>query len=137
MFDYAASPQVVPASDGVDNAGVVGVITDAARQQNAMCGRELAAIGVPTNPFDCLPSGLLGSAFGLPTLPLRPASHRSRHTHRLRSGGIFGGISCKTGRCGSPHPMARDGLEPPAGYSCRLAPILAVSRQAYDLLSAV
>jgi len=45
MFDYSASPQVLPAFDGVDNAGVVDFITDAARQQNAMCGRELAAIG--------------------------------------------------------------------------------------------
>ncbi|MGB8795886.1 MAG: HNH endonuclease signature motif containing protein [Mycobacterium sp.] len=45
MFESAASPQVALAFDGVDNAGVVDVITDAARQQNAMCGRELAAIG--------------------------------------------------------------------------------------------
>jgi hypothetical protein len=45
MFDSAASPQVALAFDGVDNAGVVDVITHAARQQNAMCGRELAAIG--------------------------------------------------------------------------------------------
>jgi Domain of unknown function (DUF222) len=45
MFDTDASTQVVPAFVGVDNAGVVDVITDAARQQNAMCGRELAAIG--------------------------------------------------------------------------------------------
>jgi hypothetical protein len=45
MFDTDASPQVVPAFVGLDNAGVVDVITDAARQQHAMCGRELAAIG--------------------------------------------------------------------------------------------
>ncbi len=35
MFDFAA----------VDDAGVVDVITAAAREQNASCGRELAAIG--------------------------------------------------------------------------------------------
>jgi hypothetical protein len=45
MFDTAASPQLVPIFVGVDDASVVDVITDAARQQNAMCGRELAAIG--------------------------------------------------------------------------------------------
>jgi hypothetical protein len=45
MFDIGVSPQVMPTFVGVDNAGVVDVITDAARQQNAMCGRELAAIG--------------------------------------------------------------------------------------------
>ena len=45
MFDPAASPQAVPTFVGVDDAGVVDVIAGAARQQNAMCGRELAAIG--------------------------------------------------------------------------------------------
>jgi Domain of unknown function (DUF222) len=45
MFESDASPQVMPTFAGVDDAGVVDVITDAARQQNAMCGRELAAIG--------------------------------------------------------------------------------------------
>jgi hypothetical protein len=45
MFDFAASPKLVQAFVGVDDAGVVDVITDAARRQNAMCGRELAAIG--------------------------------------------------------------------------------------------
>jgi hypothetical protein len=45
MFDDDASQHVVPPFSGVDDAGVVNVITDAARQQNAMCGREFAAIG--------------------------------------------------------------------------------------------
>jgi hypothetical protein len=45
MFDSDASPQLVPAFVGVDDAGVVDVITAAAREQNTMCGRELAAIG--------------------------------------------------------------------------------------------
>jgi Domain of unknown function (DUF222) len=45
MFDTNGAAQVVPTFVGVDNAGVVDAITDAARQQNAMCGRELAAIG--------------------------------------------------------------------------------------------
>jgi hypothetical protein len=45
MFDSFASPQAVPTFVGVDDAGVVDAITDAARQQNATCGRELAAIG--------------------------------------------------------------------------------------------
>jgi hypothetical protein len=31
--------------DGMDDVAVVDAITDAARAQNAMCGRELAAIG--------------------------------------------------------------------------------------------
>jgi hypothetical protein len=45
MFDLKASPQAVPRFVGVDDAGVVDVIAEAAREQNAMCGRELAAIG--------------------------------------------------------------------------------------------
>jgi hypothetical protein len=45
MFDSAATPQLVPTFVGVGDAGVADVITDAARQQNAMCARELAAIG--------------------------------------------------------------------------------------------
>ncbi|HZC11207.1 MAG TPA: HNH endonuclease signature motif containing protein [Mycobacterium sp.] len=45
MFESDPSPQAVPTFVGVDDAGVVDVITAAARQQNAMCGRELAAIG--------------------------------------------------------------------------------------------
>jgi hypothetical protein len=45
MFDCDASPQAVSTFIGVDDASVVDVITDAARRQNAMCGRELAAIG--------------------------------------------------------------------------------------------
>ncbi|HME75441.1 MAG TPA: HNH endonuclease signature motif containing protein [Mycobacterium sp.] len=45
MFDSAASPQLMPTFVGVDDAGVVDAITDAARRQNAMCGRELAAVG--------------------------------------------------------------------------------------------
>jgi Domain of unknown function (DUF222) len=45
MFEATASPQLVPTFVGVDDAGVVDVITDAAHRQNAMCGRELAAIG--------------------------------------------------------------------------------------------
>ena len=42
MFESAAS---LPTFVGVDDAGVVDVLTDAARRQNAACGRELAAIG--------------------------------------------------------------------------------------------
>jgi hypothetical protein len=45
MFDCDASPQVAKAFVGVDDSGVVDAITAAAREQNAMCGRELAAIG--------------------------------------------------------------------------------------------
>ncbi|BBX45425.1 HNH endonuclease signature motif containing protein [Mycobacterium cookii] len=45
MFDAEGSPQLVGTFSGVDDAGVVDVISDAARRQNAMCGRELAAIG--------------------------------------------------------------------------------------------
>jgi Domain of unknown function (DUF222) len=45
MFDSAASPQFAQPFVGVNDAGVVNVITDAARQQNAMCARELAAVG--------------------------------------------------------------------------------------------
>jgi Domain of unknown function (DUF222) len=45
MFDHGVSRQVVPPFSGVDDADVVDVITAAARDQNAMCGRELAAIG--------------------------------------------------------------------------------------------
>jgi Domain of unknown function (DUF222) len=41
MFDMSTSPQLTRVSD----AAVVDAITDAARQQNAMCGRELAAVG--------------------------------------------------------------------------------------------
>jgi hypothetical protein len=45
MFDSDASPQAVPAFVGVDDAGVVDAITAAAREQNAICAQELAAIG--------------------------------------------------------------------------------------------
>jgi Domain of unknown function (DUF222) len=45
MFDCYASRQVVAPIVGVDDAAVVDVIADAARRQNAMCARELAAIG--------------------------------------------------------------------------------------------
>src|SRR3984957_121542 len=45
MFDHDASPQVVVAFAGVDDAGVVDAIAVAAHAQNAMCARELAAIG--------------------------------------------------------------------------------------------
>ena len=45
MFDYGASPQVVATFGGVDDGGVVDAITAASRHQNALCGRELAAIG--------------------------------------------------------------------------------------------
>jgi hypothetical protein len=45
MFDGLASPQVGAASVDVVDAGVVAAITVAARDQNAMCARELAAIG--------------------------------------------------------------------------------------------
>jgi Domain of unknown function (DUF222) len=45
MFDSAASPHVTSTFGDVDDAGVVGAITAAAHEQNAMCGRELAAIG--------------------------------------------------------------------------------------------
>ena len=45
MFDGAVSLQVRAAFTAVDDAGVVDAITAAAREQNAMCGRELAAIG--------------------------------------------------------------------------------------------
>jgi Domain of unknown function (DUF222) len=45
MFDSAASSQAATALCDADDAGVVDAITAAARAQNAMCGRELAAIG--------------------------------------------------------------------------------------------
>ncbi len=45
MFDSNASTLASSAFAGVADAGVVDVITDAACRQNAMCGRELAAIG--------------------------------------------------------------------------------------------
>ncbi len=45
MFELDASAQAMPTFVGVDDAGVVDAITVAARQQNASCGRELAAIG--------------------------------------------------------------------------------------------
>jgi hypothetical protein len=45
MFDGLASPQVGAAFVDVVDAGVVAAITVAARDQNAMCARELAAIG--------------------------------------------------------------------------------------------
>jgi Domain of unknown function (DUF222) len=45
MFGSDASPQAVPAFVGVDDAGVVDAITAAAREQNAICAQELAAIG--------------------------------------------------------------------------------------------
>jgi Domain of unknown function (DUF222) len=45
MFDTEASPQLIPTFVGVGDARVVDAITHAARQQNAMCGRELAAVG--------------------------------------------------------------------------------------------
>ena len=45
MFDGAALPQLAQSFVGVDDAGVLDVITGAARRQNAMCGRELAGIG--------------------------------------------------------------------------------------------
>ena len=45
MFDSTASLQATVAFTAVDDAGVVDAITAAARAQNAMCGRELAAIG--------------------------------------------------------------------------------------------
>ncbi len=45
MFDSGVSPQVGKAFVGVDDAGVVAAITDAAHRQNAMCAQELAAIG--------------------------------------------------------------------------------------------
>ena len=45
MFDIGASPQVRKTFADVDDAGVVEAITAAAHEQNAMCGRELAAIG--------------------------------------------------------------------------------------------
>ncbi|OBI43919.1 hypothetical protein A5707_03880 [Mycobacterium kyorinense] len=45
MFDIQAVPQLTKAFAGVDDAGVVDAITAAARRQNAMCARELAAVG--------------------------------------------------------------------------------------------
>ena len=45
MFDNAVSLPISVAFAAVDDAGVVDAITAAAREQNAMCGRELAAIG--------------------------------------------------------------------------------------------
>jgi len=45
MFDSGASAQAVASFVGVDDAGVVDVLIDAARRQNAWCARELAAIG--------------------------------------------------------------------------------------------
>jgi Domain of unknown function (DUF222) len=45
MFDSAVSQQVTTAFATVDDAAVVDAITAAAREQNVICGRELAAIG--------------------------------------------------------------------------------------------
>lgn len=45
MFDTDASSQAAEAFRGIDDAGVAGAITAAAREQNAACARELAAIG--------------------------------------------------------------------------------------------
>ncbi len=45
MFEYSASVQFSSTFAGVDDAGVVDAITDAARRQNVMCARELAAAG--------------------------------------------------------------------------------------------
>lgn len=45
MFDIDASSQATRSFVGVDDAGVVDALTTAARSQNAMCARELAAIG--------------------------------------------------------------------------------------------
>ena len=45
MFDYASSSQATAGFAGVDDGAVVDAMTAAAHGQNAMCGRELAAIG--------------------------------------------------------------------------------------------
>ena len=45
MFDSSASPQVSEAFAEMDDAGVVDAFVVAARDQNAACGREFAAIG--------------------------------------------------------------------------------------------
>lgn len=45
MFDVNSPPRLVDDFRGVEDAGVVDAITAAARRQNAMCGREFAAIG--------------------------------------------------------------------------------------------
>jgi Domain of unknown function (DUF222) len=45
MFDSVASHQVKRALADLGDAGVVDAVIGAAREQNAMCGRELAAIG--------------------------------------------------------------------------------------------
>jgi hypothetical protein len=45
MFECIASEQFAGTLAGVDDAGVVDAITDAARRQNVMCARELAAAG--------------------------------------------------------------------------------------------
>jgi hypothetical protein len=45
MFDSVASLQATRSFAGLNGAAVVDAITAAAREQNAMCGRELAAIG--------------------------------------------------------------------------------------------
>ncbi|MGH3957712.1 HNH endonuclease signature motif containing protein [Mycobacterium sp.] len=45
MFEASVSAQAASAFVGLDDAGVVDAITAASRRQNAMCARELAAIG--------------------------------------------------------------------------------------------
>ncbi len=45
MFESAVSQQANLAFAAVDDAGVIDAITAAAREQNAICARELAAIG--------------------------------------------------------------------------------------------
>ncbi|WP_235215898.1 HNH endonuclease signature motif containing protein [Mycobacterium kyorinense] len=45
MFDIGPSLQVTGCFADADDAAVIDAITSAARAQNAMCGRELAAIG--------------------------------------------------------------------------------------------
>jgi hypothetical protein len=45
MFEAPASSKATATFAGLDDAGVLDAITTAARQQNAMCAQELAAIG--------------------------------------------------------------------------------------------
>ncbi len=45
MFDQTVPALLGVVSADADDADVVDVIVDAARSQNAMCGRELVAIG--------------------------------------------------------------------------------------------
>ena len=90
MFDGLASPQVGAASVDVVDAGVVAAITVAARDQNAMCARELAAIGelyarrAPEDDVDRLNWAIDGHENVVAEVAAAPGVSRGRAHARLR-----------------------------------------------------